>query len=137
MQPINIPSQRRTVPSAIAPALHHSATCRFDDILPAVWDVRRQWRCYPCILADKLSFGATVAGGVRGPPIGPPAVRGMRNLPVHWSEGMFLRPHHFQAADRHWRELLATSTLLGKPLQLRNLPLRRCRPRPLRTTRSK
>lgn len=28
----------------------------------------------------------------------------MRNLPVHWSEGMFLRPHHFQAADRHWIE---------------------------------
>lgn len=22
---------------------------------------------------------------------------------VHWHEGMFLRPHHFQAADRHWR----------------------------------
>ena len=35
---------------------------------------------------------------------------GMRNLPVHWSEGMFLRPHHFQAADRHWREQLATSS---------------------------
>jgi type VI secretion system protein ImpJ len=23
-------------------------------------------------------------------------------LPVHWEEGMFLRPHHFQAAQRHW-----------------------------------
>lgn len=33
----------------------------------------------------------------------------MQFLPVHWSEGMFLRPHHFQAADRHWTELLATS----------------------------
>ena len=33
----------------------------------------------------------------------------MRNLPVHWSEGMFLRPQHFQAADRHWSELIATS----------------------------
>ena len=34
----------------------------------------------------------------------------MRYLPVHWSEGMFLRPHHFQAADRHWNESLATAT---------------------------
>jgi type VI secretion system protein ImpJ len=33
----------------------------------------------------------------------------MRNLPVHWSEGLFLRPHHFQAADRYWAELLQTS----------------------------
>lgn len=33
----------------------------------------------------------------------------MRNLPVHWSEGLFLRPHHFQAADRYWAETLATS----------------------------
>ncbi|MEX2559783.1 MAG: type VI secretion system baseplate subunit TssK [Pirellulales bacterium] len=33
----------------------------------------------------------------------------MRNLPVHWSEGMFLRPHHFQAADRYWAETLQTS----------------------------
>jgi len=29
----------------------------------------------------------------------------MQNPPVHWSEGMFLRPHHFQASDRHWNEL--------------------------------
>jgi type VI secretion system protein ImpJ len=28
----------------------------------------------------------------------------MRNQPVHWSEGMFLRPHHFQAAERYWTE---------------------------------
>ena len=33
----------------------------------------------------------------------------MRNAPVHWSEGMFLRPHHFQAADRFWTEQLQTS----------------------------
>jgi type VI secretion system protein ImpJ len=26
----------------------------------------------------------------------------MDYLPVHWEEGMFLRPHHFQAAQRHW-----------------------------------
>lgn len=33
----------------------------------------------------------------------------MRNLPVHWSEGMFLRPQHFQAADRYWTEQLQAS----------------------------
>lgn len=33
----------------------------------------------------------------------------MRYLPVHWSEGMFLRPQHFQAADRYWNELIQTS----------------------------
>ncbi len=33
----------------------------------------------------------------------------MRNLPVHWSEGLFLRPHHLQAADRYWSETLQTS----------------------------
>lgn len=33
----------------------------------------------------------------------------MRYLPVNWSEGMFLRPQHFQAADRYWTELVQTS----------------------------
>lgn len=33
----------------------------------------------------------------------------MQNLPVHWSEGMFLRPQHFQAADRHWNEFISAS----------------------------
>ena len=33
----------------------------------------------------------------------------MHNLPVHWFEGMFLRPQHFQAADRAWAEALDTS----------------------------
>ncbi|HWA97560.1 MAG TPA: type VI secretion system baseplate subunit TssK [Pirellulales bacterium] len=33
----------------------------------------------------------------------------MRNLPIHWSEGLFLRPHHFQAADRAWHESLTVS----------------------------
>ncbi|MCL4200991.1 MAG: type VI secretion system baseplate subunit TssK [Pirellulaceae bacterium] len=33
----------------------------------------------------------------------------MRYLPVHWFEGMFLQPHHFQAADRHWTELVSVS----------------------------
>jgi type VI secretion system protein ImpJ len=29
----------------------------------------------------------------------------MQNPQVHWSEGMFLRPHHFQASDRYWAEI--------------------------------
>ncbi len=33
----------------------------------------------------------------------------MRNLPVHWSEGLFLRPQHFQAADRYWSAVIETS----------------------------
>ena len=37
----------------------------------------------------------------------------MRNLPVHWAEGMFLRPQHFQAADRHWTEQSHLSSQLG------------------------
>ena len=28
---------------------------------------------------------------------------------VHWHEGMFLRPQHMQAADRHWRECMNDS----------------------------
>jgi len=39
----------------------------------------------------------------------------MRNPAVHWSEGMFLRPHHFQTAQRHWSEQLATSTFWSNP----------------------
>jgi type VI secretion system protein ImpJ len=30
----------------------------------------------------------------------------MQHLPVHWTEGLFLTAQHFQAADRHWQELL-------------------------------
>jgi type VI secretion system protein ImpJ len=30
----------------------------------------------------------------------------MKNSPVHWYEGLFLRPHHLQAADRYWTELI-------------------------------
>lgn len=37
----------------------------------------------------------------------------MRNLPVHWSEGLFLRPHHFQASDRHWEESAKTAHQWG------------------------
>lgn len=33
----------------------------------------------------------------------------MRNPAVHWYEGLFLRPQHFQAADRHWSEALHTA----------------------------
>ncbi|MBW3598204.1 MAG: type VI secretion system baseplate subunit TssK [Planctomycetes bacterium] len=33
----------------------------------------------------------------------------MRNPPVHWQEGLFLRPHHFQVAERHWMEAAQTS----------------------------
>lgn len=39
----------------------------------------------------------------------------MRNAPVNWSEGMFLRPHHFQAADRFWAEFIGTHTLFDHP----------------------
>ncbi|PHR86059.1 MAG: type VI secretion system baseplate subunit TssK [Blastopirellula sp.] len=35
----------------------------------------------------------------------------MRNPPVHWSEGMFLRPQHLQAADRYWTEFIGTSII--------------------------
>ena len=33
----------------------------------------------------------------------------MPSRPVHWYEGMFLRPQHFQAADRHAREAIRES----------------------------
>ena len=33
----------------------------------------------------------------------------MHNLPVHWHEGLFLRPHHLQAAERWYGETLTTS----------------------------
>lgn len=39
----------------------------------------------------------------------------MRHLPIHWSEGLFLRPQHFQAADRHWSELIRTSEKWDHP----------------------
>ncbi len=34
----------------------------------------------------------------------------MTPRPVHWHEGMFLRPHHFQAADRFTARLVAQNT---------------------------
>jgi type VI secretion system protein ImpJ len=39
----------------------------------------------------------------------------MRNLPVNWYEGLFLRPQHFQAAERHWGELQSTSERWDHP----------------------
>ena len=39
----------------------------------------------------------------------------MRNLPVHWYEGLFLRPQHFQAAERYWTEALQTSEHYDHP----------------------
>lgn len=39
----------------------------------------------------------------------------MQNLPVQWSEGMFLRPHHLQAADRFWTETLAAGGQWDNP----------------------
>lgn len=33
----------------------------------------------------------------------------MSNLPVHWAEGLLLRPHHFQAAERALRDDIAAS----------------------------
>ena len=30
----------------------------------------------------------------------------MPQHPVHWHEGMFLRPHHFQAATRNMNEVV-------------------------------
>jgi type VI secretion system protein ImpJ len=39
----------------------------------------------------------------------------MSQLPVAWTEGMFLRPQHFQAADRHWSAQLANSVHWHQP----------------------
>ncbi len=33
----------------------------------------------------------------------------MQHLPVDWYEGLFLRPHHFQALERHWTESQSTA----------------------------
>ena len=34
---------------------------------------------------------------------------------VHWYEGAFLRPHHFQAADRYWSDSIKTSSRFDNP----------------------
>src|SRR5262245_57854612 len=37
---------------------------------------------------------------------GPGEVGDMAVRAVHWHEGMFLRPHHFQALERYWGQQL-------------------------------
>jgi type VI secretion system protein ImpJ len=39
----------------------------------------------------------------------------MHNSPVNWYEGLFLRPHHFQAADRYLAEAAQTSQQWDHP----------------------
>lgn len=39
----------------------------------------------------------------------------MQNLAVHWHEGLFLRPHHLQAWDRHWEERTTASARWSNP----------------------
>lgn len=39
----------------------------------------------------------------------------MRTLPVYWHEGMFLRPHHFQASDRFWADHTRQSSRWDSP----------------------
>jgi len=39
----------------------------------------------------------------------------MLNLAVHWHEGLFLRPHHLQAWDRHWHETTTASERWRSP----------------------
>ncbi len=39
----------------------------------------------------------------------------MRNPAVNWCEGMFLRPHHFQAAERHFDELMSLNNHFNNP----------------------
>ena len=39
----------------------------------------------------------------------------MQHLPVHWYEGAFLRPHHFQAADRFWTESQRLASVFDNP----------------------
>lgn len=51
----------------------------------------------------------------------------MRNRPVHWHEGMFLRPQHFQSADRYWDERMAACSRWGNAYDygLRSIELSR------------
>jgi type VI secretion system protein ImpJ len=39
----------------------------------------------------------------------------MQNLPVHWYEGAFLRPQHFQASERHWAERIFRNGVIDNP----------------------
>src|SRR5207248_1753266 len=48
-----------------------------------------------------------VVGQQPSPPRG--SCHSMPPPAVHWYEGMFLRPHHFQAAEQHWLHLTHTA----------------------------
>jgi type VI secretion system protein ImpJ len=39
----------------------------------------------------------------------------MKNLPVHWYQGLFVRPQHLQAADRYWAETAHVSQSWDHP----------------------
>lgn len=39
----------------------------------------------------------------------------MQHLPVHWYEGAFLRPQHFQASDRFWSDSLRVAGQFDNP----------------------
>jgi type VI secretion system protein ImpJ len=39
----------------------------------------------------------------------------MRHLQVNWHEGLFLRPHHLQASDRHLHELICQGAVSDHP----------------------
>jgi type VI secretion system protein ImpJ len=40
----------------------------------------------------------------------------MHHSAVHWANGIFLRPHHFQANDRHWNELVSSQQQFDHPV---------------------
>ncbi|MEM8735675.1 MAG: type VI secretion system baseplate subunit TssK, partial [Planctomycetota bacterium] len=39
----------------------------------------------------------------------------MQFPPVHWHEGLFLQPQHFQAWDRHWTERVSMGEMWQNP----------------------
>jgi type VI secretion system protein ImpJ len=40
----------------------------------------------------------------------------MQHSAVHWANGIFLRPHHFQASDRYWNELVSLQQSFDHPV---------------------
>lgn len=65
-------------------------------------------------MQDQLRADVATVRLFRAPPLSP-VIRSlrrryqMRNPPVHWYQGLFVRPQHLQAADRHWSEASHTS----------------------------
>src|SRR5947209_14890852 len=54
-----------------------------------------------------MRFGAGPRTAGRGLRTNHPTTRPLMTTPaVHWQEGMFLQPHHFQAATRHTADLV-------------------------------